>query len=355
MIAAAFALALAASARAEGPASTVAGVMKRADAIVAEETGKDADAVATLDKRAMALFKELAPLRWRAAAPLGDAARDLRRAPKARLLAVMYLSRLRDPAAFRPLSEALVNPDQDADVRVAAAQGLAALDVAPAAPRKAFCATLAQPDLPAPLVDEILIAVARLGCDDPAPLEKIARAGGLRPEGPALLAARRALTAMTRSPDPASASRLLALVAYFPAGGDLRRAAIGALEARKRDLVTALVPESLPVVREALRSETNDPATMLVLIRLADAFGPETDDMLLALTAHPDAEVLTVAAEALARRKDVRAVAPLEAVIAGALTDPRFAPKPGRPEPAQLLERIEAAHLDLLHARSEQR
>jgi hypothetical protein len=355
MIAAALALAVAASARAADPASVVAAVMKRADAIVAEETGKDADAVATLDKRAMALFKDLAPLRWRAAAPLGDAARDLKRPAKARLFAVMYLSRLRDPASLRPLSDVLINPDQDAEARVAAAQGLAALDVAPAAPRKAFCATLAQPDLPAPIVDEILIAVARLGCDDPAPLEKIARAGSLRPEGPAWTAARRALTAMTRSPDPASAARLLALVSYFPPGGDARRAAIAALEARKRDLVSGLVPESLPIVREALRSETGDSETMLVLVRLADAFGPETNDMLLPLASHPDAEVLTVAAEALARRKDVRAIAPLEAVIAGALTDPRFAPKPGRPEPSQLLERIEAAHLDLLHARSEQR
>jgi hypothetical protein len=82
---------------------------------------------------------------------------------------------------------------------------------------------------------------------------------------------------------------------------------------------------------------------MLILVRLADALGPEADGMLVPLASHPDAEILADAAEALARRKAAAALPALEAVVAGAINDPRFAPKPGRPDPAKLLARIDAA------------
>jgi hypothetical protein len=355
MIAAALALALAAPALAAEPKAGVARVMARVDALVAQENGKDARDVAKLDRGAELLFKELAPLGWRAAAPLGDAARDPKLPAKTRFFAVTFLSKLHDPAAFEPLSGVLLDPEQDADARQAAAQGLAALDVPPAAPRRTFCAALAQPGLPRPVADETLIALTRLGCDDPAPLEAAARAFGPRPAGPDLASARRALTALARSPDAASVRRLLALASYFPAAGDARAAAIAAVEFRKNDLVSALAPETLGFLREALRSETGEPATMLVLIRLTDAFGPAADEMLLPLASHPDAEVLAAAAEALARRKEVRALPALEAVVAGALNDPRFAPKPGRPDPAGLLARVEAAAALLRRARSSQK
>jgi hypothetical protein len=65
------------------------------------------------------------------------------------------------------------------------------------------------------------------------------------------------------------------------------------------------------------------------------------------LSHHPDAEVLASAAEALVVFKRVEAVPALESVVAGAMNDPRFSPKDGRPDPAASLARIEKA-LDAL-------
>jgi hypothetical protein len=348
------ALLLAVPARAQTPAAKVANAMARVDALTAQESGKDARDVAALDLRAEAVFKDVAPLRWRAAAPLGEATRDAKRSPKSRLFAVTFLARLNDPAAFVPLSGVLLDADQDPETRLSAAQGLAALDVAPGAARKAFCAAAAQPGLPRPVLDETLIALDRLGCGEPAPLEKAARAYGPRPEGRDLVTARRALLALARSRDDASVRRLLALAGYFPSRSGGRAAAIEALGTRRDDLATALAPEARPFVRDALRSETAEPATMLILIRLADAFGPAADEYLVPLASHPDAEVLAAAAEALARRKAVPALPALEAVLAGALSDPRFGPRPDGKDPAQFLARLEAATAILRRARSAQ-
>jgi hypothetical protein len=299
------ALLLAAFAGATAPEAQVARALARVDALVAQEPGRDAPAVAGLDRRAEAVFDEIAPLGRRAVAPLGDAARDLKRTPKSRLFAVTFLSRLGDPASFRPLSDVLLDPEQDDDVRLSAAQGLAGLDIPLESARKTFCAALAQPQLPRPALDEALIALARLGCADPAPLERAARSFGPRPDARDLSTARRALVALARSRGDASVRRLLALAAYFPSRSAARAAAIAALGTRPADIV-ALAPESLPVVRDLLRSETDDPGTMLVLVPLAGAFGPAADGLLLPLASHPDAEVRAAAAEALARRKRPR-------------------------------------------------
>jgi hypothetical protein len=344
----------AAFARAQDPAADVARALARVDRLVAQEAGRDASAVAVLDRRAIAVFKDVALLGWRAAAPLGEAARDPKRRAKTRLFAVTFLARLNDPAAFEPLSSVMLDDEQDADVRLSAAQGLEALDVPPDAPRKAFCSALGRPGLPRPVFDETLIALTRLGCVDPAPLERAARRFGPRPGGRDLVAARRALDALARSPGQAPLRRLLALEDYFPSRSAARAAAIEALAERPADLA-ALAPQALPVVRDALRSETAEPATMLALVPLADAFGPAADELLLPLAAHPDAEVLAAAAEALARRRLVAALPALDAVIAGAISDPRFAPKPGRPDPARLLERLEVAAAALRRARDAQK
>lgn len=353
MIAFALAAALAAPARAADASAAVARVMARVDATVAQESGKDAREIAALDRRTVALFRELAPLGWRAAAPLGKAAREPKRAAKARLFAVTFLSRLNDPAAFAPLSDVLLDREQDAESRLGAAQGLAGLDAPPAARRRVFCAAVAQDGLPRRILDEALIAAARLGCDDPAPLERLARSGGARPGADELPVVRRALATLGRSSNAATARTLLALAAYFPARGPARAAAIAELEKRKDALAAELEPQALEFLREALRSETEDPAAMLSLVRVADALGPRAGELLLPLASHPDAEVLAVAAEALARRGEDRALPALEAVAAGALSDPRFAPHPGRPDPGRLLERIEAAAAVLRRARSD--
>jgi hypothetical protein len=346
------ALLLAASARAEAPASAVGRVMSRVDALASREEGKDARDIAALDGRAGALFSELKPLGWRAAAPLGDAAKNPKLSAKARLFAVDFLVKLHDPAAFSPLSEILRDPAQSPDARLAAAQGLSALDAPPQAARRAFCAALGEPGLPVLVRDETLIALARLGCDDPATLAALAREFGARPRGPALTGARRALAALGRSRGEAAARDLLALVAWYPARGEARAAAIAALGEHRASLSSVLSREAAPVLRDALRQETDSPASMLTLVRLADGLGAQGEDLLLPLAAHPDAEVLAAAAEALARRKALKALPPLEAVLAGALNDPRFGPKPGRPAPAVLLERVEAAVESLRRARS---
>ncbi|MDE2144197.1 MAG: hypothetical protein KGJ84_17450, partial [Elusimicrobia bacterium] len=128
-------------------------------------------------------------------------------------------------------------------------------------------------------------------------------------------------------------------------------AAVAALGEHRDDLATALKREAFPAIRDALRSESAEPASMVVLIRLADAFGPEADALLLPLASHPDAEVLA-AAEALARRRLIAAPPALEKIQDGALSDPRYAPKPGRPDPAELLSRLEGAVAALRRARA---
>ncbi len=321
----------------------VARVMARVDALAAQEVGKDARDVAALDRRARAEFKEIAPLGWRAAAPLGAAAFDPARSAKAKLFAVLFLGKLHDPAAAPLLSRFLFDIAQDPDARAAAASGLAALDIPPAAARRDLCAVIAQPDLPRIVLDEALIGLARLGCPDGNVVEKVARMSGSRPGNRDLPTVRRALTALSSSRSESSAKALLRLIAWFPAETSARTAAISALAVRRNDLTGALASESLDIVREAFRTERGRPESILSLIETVEAFGSEGDELLLALSAHPDAEVIARAAEALARRKIIRALPALEAVAVGALQDPRFSPKEGRPDPAVLLARLEGA------------
>ena len=333
----------------------VAKVMARVDAVVAQEVGKDAREVAALDQLARAEFKEIAPMGWRAAAALGVAARDPARSVKSKLFAVLFLSKLHDPAAAAPLSEFLLDDTQDPDARAAAASGLGSLELPPAAVRRDFCVEVGQPNLPVVVRDEVLIGLARLGCPDGYFLEKIARSAGPRPSNRELVPVRRALLALSRSRGESSARNLLHLVRWFPENDEARAAALNALAARRNDLTATLAAESLDVVREAMRTETRNPATLVALISIAETFGPEGDDLLIPLASHPDAEVVATAAEALARRRTVRALPVLETISSGALQDPRFSPKDGRPEPASLLARLERAIKSLRRVRASTR
>ncbi len=352
MIRAGLALLLAANAAAaQTPDAAVAKVLARVDALVAEEKGKDARDIATLDRRASAQFSALAPLGWRAAAGLGTAALDPARAAKTRLFAVVFLGKLADPAAFTPLSAVLLDADQDADLRTAAAQALDGLDAPPAAARKTFCAVAAQPEPPRAVLEETLVALTRLGCDDGSALERLARAGGPRPSDRDRPDALRAVAALGASRGEDSLRAILDLVGYFPAGGELRGAAIAALSQRRADLTGPLAARALTAAREALRTENAAPSSQLWLVELVDALDPD-DDALLTLTGSADAEVLAAAAQALARRKAVKALPALEAAASGALNDPRFSPKAGRPDPAVLLERLEDAVQSLRRARA---
>lgn len=329
--------------RAQTAAEAVARAMERVKGIVALERGKDARQIADLDRNAAALGRGLAAWGGGAVEPLAAYARDLKRPAKIRLFATIFLGLTNDPSAYEPLSDLLLDGRQDPDVRSCAAQGLAALKPASEPLRRSLCAALAQPAPPRRLLDDLLTAVARLGCSDPGPLERLARALGPRPHGRDLQTLRRATAALGRSPGADAAGSLLRLLVYFPPRGAARAAVIEALPDHERELVGKLAGASWPVLREALLSETSEPANMVILVRLASTFGETAQTSLLALIDHPDAEVLAETAEALARLHCVRALSGLENTLAGALDDPRFAPKAGRPEPSRLLARIENA------------
>lgn len=338
---------LAAAARAETAAEAIKRVMDRVEKAAAAQQGKDAREIARSDMGLEALGRELTPHSWKAAAPLAVFARDIEKPPKVRLFAAAFLGLLGDPASYEPLTALLLDRGQDPDVRSAAAQGLGALDIPPEPKRRSLCAALALPDSPRGLVDDVLVPVSRLGCADDAPLERAARAYGPRPSGRDLETVRRAAAALGRSRGEDPARALLRLLSYFPARGGARAAVIAALPDKKLELAGLVAKEAWPVLRDALRSETGETTSMLALIPLAAEFPAFGGPALLPLTAHPDAEVLAEAAQALAKLEFAEALPPLEAAVAGALGDPRFSPKQGRPDPARTLARVEAAVSDL--------
>jgi len=336
-------LALALPLHAETPQAAVKKVMARAEKLVAAQKGKDAREIRDLDQKAEGLYSELKPFGWKTAPALGAAAQDLKRPAKVRLFATSFLALIRDPVAFPPLEDILLNPEQEPYVRSLAAQSLPGQGAPDAAVGRALCAAVSQENLPREVLVEVLIPLPRFGCPDPAPLVRVARSFGPRPGEKDAPVASAALAALGRSRGVESGKALLALVSYFPPLGAPRAAAIKALDVRRAELAAWLAPEALPVVVSALRSESERLDTMLPLIRLATALGPEGGEALLRLTRHPDAEVLAEAAESLVAFKRVEAVPALEAVIAGAMSDPRFSPKEGRPDPAALLARLEKA------------
>lgn len=326
---------------AQTPAVAVARTLARVEAIVASQKSKDAREIAALDRQALGFSRDIVPFGWRAVAALTAAVKDAKRPAKVRFLAATYLGMLNDPAAFAPLSEILLDPTQDASLRALAAQSLSGLGAPDAAVRRALCAVVAEENLPREVLNDALVGLATLGCQDASPLTRIARAYGPRPSARDLATVRHALAVLGRSRGIESGRSLLALTAYFPPRDHARAAAIDALDARRYELSAWLKPETLPIVTEALRSESERTATMLALVRVARALGRESAPVLARLISHPDAEVLAVTSEVLAEFKYTDAVPGLEAAIAGALSDPRFSPKEGRPDPAQLLARVE--------------
>jgi hypothetical protein len=344
-------LALCLPASAETPQAVISRALARAEKLVAAQKGKDAREIRDLDTEAENLSKDLKPLGWKAAAALGASVQDLKRPEKVRLFAVSFLGLIRDPAAFPPLEDILLNQEQTPSVRAMAAQSLPGQGAPDAAVSKALCAALAQADLPREVLSEIMLPLSRLGCPEPAALERLARSFGPRPDGkdqPLVIAA---LAALGRSHGTASGRAILSLITYFPSIGEPRASAIKALDARRAEIASWLAPEAMPVVAEALRSESKRWDTMIPLIHIAVALGPDAGPALARLSRHPDAEVLAEAAEALLVFKRVEELPALESVIAGSLNDPRFSPKEGRPDPAFSLARLEKAAAALRRAR----
>lgn len=344
------ALALPAAA-AQSPEAVVSRVIARAEKLVAAQKGVDARTIRDLDREAEGLYKDIKPLGWKAAPALAAAVSERKRPAKVRLFAVSFLALIRDPAAFPPLEDILLDREQDPAVRALAAQSLPGQDAPDAAVSKALCGALAQENLPREVLDDVMMSLGRLGCREPAAPARLARSFGPRPAPKDLPVVAAALGVLGRSRGAASGKALLDLVAYFPARGEARAAAIKALDARREEISKWAAPEALPVVSEALRSESERWDAMLPLIRLAAALGPDAGPALSRLSNHPDAEVLAEAAEAMVLFKRVEALPALEAAVAGAMNDPRFSPKEGRPDPSALLARLERAVEALRRAR----
>ena len=350
-----FLVLLASPVLAQSPEARVSSVMARAEKFISWQKGKDAREIANLDRRAEFLYRELKPLRWKAVPALTAAAKDRKHTLKARLLATSFLALTADPAALAPLEAILLDPEEEPVIRSLAAQSLPGLGASDRAVASALCGALEQKDLPEDVARAALLPLPRLGCPDPASLLRLARSAGPRPAEKSLHAiVRPAIRALGRSRGLESGKAVLSLVSYFPSLGPARAEAIAALDARRAELTTWQAPASLPVVVEALRSESDRPSAMLALVRVLRAFGPEAaGPEFLRLASHPDAEVLAEAAEALAEYKRVEVLPQLEKIVAGAMSDPRFSPKDGRPDPAALLARLEKAVAALRRARTD--
>lgn len=338
---------LLASPAAASPESDVAKAFSRIHVLLASEKGLDARSIAALDKKARAEGGALEKHGWRAAEPLGAVARDLSRPLKERLLAVAFLAATRDALAAEPLFAVLREPKQDAQVRGAAAESLAGLPLRRAHARRLFDEALADAALPREASEPALSKAALIGFEKAETGRLLARRLGSRPEGRAREAARRCLAALGRTHGAGAADALLDLLGWYPADSLLRGDAVAALDAKRADLLAFRRPQARVALEELLRAESSRPLSMVTLVRLSRDFGPELAPALSRLSRHPDAEVLVESAEALVTLGDkdsaARAVPELEAVAAGALSDPRFSPLEGRPDPAALLTRLEKA------------
>ena len=241
---AALLLALSVPASAQTPQAVVSRVMARAEKLVAAQKGKDAREIGDLDKRAEGLAKELKPLGWKAIPALAAAAQDLKRPAKVRLFATSYLALTADPLALAPLEDILLDPEQPDYVRSLAAQSVTGLGASDAAVRTVLCAAIKKEELPREVLAAAIIPLQRLGCPEPAALERVSRSFGPRPGGKDLPLVSAALATLGKSLGPASGKALLSLVSYFPAREDARAAAIKALDARRADISNWLKPES---------------------------------------------------------------------------------------------------------------
>jgi hypothetical protein len=338
---------LALPASAAAPAVDVEKAFARISALLAAQRGQHAGDIDALDKLALAEEAGFKRHGWRAVEPLAAVASDLKRPMKERLFAASFLARTGDPLAAAALEEILLDSKQDPLVRGSAAESLAALPITRATARRILTAALADPALPREVLEPVLAKAALTGLSDAETGRLVLRRLGARPEGRAREAARLAAAALGRTYGAGAVDALLDLLRWYPADSALRGDVVAALAAKRRDLLTFRRAQARPALEEALRSETAHPARMVLLSRLGADYGPELAPALARLARHPDAEVLVEAAEGLARVKDReaarRALPEFEAVVAGALSDPRFSPKDGRPDPAALLGRLERA------------
>ena len=323
------------------PGGDVGAIFSEIERLERSEDDQTADVVRARDRHAEKLAPEV--LRWgrRAVAPLLALARDASKTAKTRLLAVSTAGLVRDPGAFLALRAFMLDDGQPDGLRAQAALGLAGLPVSRAARSEAFCAALDRPAAGPELRRQALLQAAELGCRDPDVLERAAKSYGDRPEPAQAELAACAVRGLGAGYGLEPARALWRLYAFFPGGSALRREALLALD-RKRAALRAL-PETEHDALSALSASSGTPDAA-VAARLVGAVGtPRCVKALERALRDPDAEVVAQAAESLAQLKDKSAAPALRRILAGAIHDERFAPRPGRADPAKLLARIQAA------------
>jgi HEAT repeat protein len=335
-------------ARAAEPAAVevereVQAVFVKVDQLLARQNGADARSIASLDSEIESLSPAVLSWRWRAVAPLARILEERERPLKARLYALSFLAMTHDPLALPPLTRLLLDEQEPESLRSAAASDLGSLGVSRQAQRAALCAALAQEALPEAVARQVLPEAARLGCDDTAVLEGWARRGGLRPEGARARQAELAVAALGNSRPIEAARALVRLLAFYPAGSAMKPLVMHSLWQKRRDL-PALRTQASAALGRTIRAESGHPPIVAAALPVLAAVGsPDDVPLLRRLLGHPDAEVVTAAAEALAELQFFPARDDISAILARIDKDPRFAPAAGRPDPLALISRLQAA------------
>ena len=339
-------LVLLASVAAAKPAKPAKGA--DADALIAEasylvslQDDKPADEVRALDKQLDALQPKFARLGEAALPALSKEMFDEKQQLKTRLWLVMYLQSVRSVETFPALRRMALDSAQPDTLRDAAARALAGSEAGKAARSRALCEALDKE--PGPLLRrEALFELSRLGCEDPAPLERAAAAGGPKPKGPAAVEAGLALAALERSAPPSAVDALERLIRRYGKGSPERARALDALTARAPQLQLDRARWSQRGV-ELLREESRHPATQAAALRLLGALGdPSVAETCARHLADPDPRVVVAAAEALAALGARDRAPAVDAVVSNYYSDPRFANAPGV-DPIALYDRLAAA------------
>jgi hypothetical protein len=303
------------------PEKEASALLEKARLLLESQANKPADEIRALDRKIMALGPEAAKLGWRAVPVFSKAALDRGAPPKLRLFALSYLALLREPAALPAFTAVLTDASAPAFLRESAAESLANLPISAAARRKSLCLSLD--------VKRALAEAASLGCDEVAPLKEPAEKGDLH-----------ALSALGRTLPLEAVRLMLELLPRFRADSEQRVLLIRALAKRPSE-IRLLGPESARPVWSALRDSGRSPDVAVAALPLLAELRPEgTVELLLRMLDDNDAGVAVSAAEALVKLKAEPARTRLDAMLAGALNDPRFGP---RKDAAALLERLEKA------------
>lgn len=102
--------------------------------------------------------------------------------------------------------------------------------------------------------------------------------------------------------------------------------------------------EAAASIRAAAAEEFHADRSALAAIRLVTMLrDPKASSLLLTFLRHPDAAVVVAAADALAELRCEEAREPLQKLLKRIHEDPRFAPLPGRPDPAKAAYQIRSA------------